>query len=119
VPPAVKIIALFDVKFDISHISFCKVLGKSITLCYTKSMAEITSTAKLKPEDKPSKEQLRRIDRAAEMPVVSDKDSPVYTFEQLSCLYLEAKKHSIYLKDTGSLFTDKKQLKKIRKQGRM
>ena len=47
---------------------------------------------KLKTGEKPTKEQLDRIERAAKMPIVSDKDSPVYTSKQLSYLYLEAKK---------------------------
>ena len=38
-------------------------------------------TSKLKPEDKPTEEQLKRIALAAEMPIVHDDDSPVYTYE--------------------------------------
>jgi len=49
-------------------------------------------TSKLKPGDKPGKEQLKRIERAAKMPVISDEDSPVYTLEQLAYLYSESKK---------------------------
>ena len=49
-------------------------------------------TTKLKPGDKPAKKQLERIERAAKMPVVSDKDSPVYTQEQLAYLYMESKR---------------------------
>jgi uncharacterized protein (DUF4415 family) len=49
-------------------------------------------TTKLKPGDKPTKEQLRRIEQAAKKPVVSDTDSPVYTSKQLAHLYLETKK---------------------------
>ena len=52
----------------------------------------MTITCKLKPGDKPTREQLRRIEEAAERPVVSDKDSPVYTSKQLAHLYLESKK---------------------------
>ena len=51
-------------------------------------------TTKLKPGDKPAKKQLERIERAANMPVVPDKDSPVYTQEQLAYLYSEAKRLS-------------------------
>jgi len=47
---------------------------------------------KLKANEKPAKKQLDRIERAAKMPIVPDKDSPVYTSKQLSYLYLEAKK---------------------------
>ena len=50
--------------------------------------------AKLKPGDKPTKKQLERIERAANMPVVPDKDSPVYTQEQLAWLYSETKRLS-------------------------
>ena len=49
-------------------------------------------TTKLKPEDKPTREQLKRIERAAKMPVVPDKDSPVYSLEQLAWLYSESKR---------------------------
>jgi len=52
----------------------------------------MTITTKLKPGDKPTIEQLKRIEKAAKMPVVSDKDSPVYTLEQLSYLYSESKR---------------------------
>jgi len=49
-------------------------------------------TAKLKSGDKPTKEQLERIEQAVKMPVTPDKDSPVYTSEQLAHLYIESKK---------------------------
>ena len=49
-------------------------------------------TSKLKPDDKPTKEQLKRIERAAKKPVVHTKDSPEYTSEQLAHLYFESKK---------------------------
>ena len=49
-------------------------------------------TTKLKPEDKPTNAQLKRIERAVKKPVVSDKDSPVYTTEQLAYLYSESKR---------------------------
>ena len=49
-------------------------------------------TTKLKPDDKPGKEQLNRIKQAAKMPIVSDEDSPAYTSEQLAYLYSESKK---------------------------
>ena len=47
---------------------------------------------KLKAGEKPTRKQLDRIEQAATMPIVSDKDSPVYTSKQLSYLYSEAKK---------------------------
>ena len=49
-------------------------------------------TTKLKPGDKPTREQIRRIEQAAKMPVIPSKDSPVYTPEQLARLYLESKR---------------------------
>ena len=49
-------------------------------------------TTKLKPGDKPGKAQIKRIERAAAMSVVSDKDSPLYTSEQLAYLYSESKR---------------------------
>ena len=52
----------------------------------------MTITSKLKSNDLPTKEQLKRIEQAAKMPVVSDKDSPVYTMSQLARLYSESKK---------------------------
>ena len=54
----------------------------------------MTITSKLKPGDKPTKEQLKRIEEAAKKPVVSDKDSPVYSSKQLAHLYSESKKLS-------------------------
>ena len=52
----------------------------------------MTITSKLKPSDKPSKKQLKRIEQATKMPIVSDIDSPIYTAKQLAYLYLESKK---------------------------
>ena len=49
-------------------------------------------TTKLKSTDKPTKEQLKRIERAAQKPITSDKDSPVYSLEQLAWLYSESKR---------------------------
>ena len=51
-------------------------------------------TAKLKPDDKPTQDQIKRIEQAAKMPVVPDKDSPVYTSKQLAYLYSESKRLS-------------------------
>ena len=50
------------------------------------------TTTKLKSTDKPTREQLKRIERAAQKPVAPDKDSPVYTPEQLAWLYSESKR---------------------------
>jgi hypothetical protein len=44
-------------------------------------------TIKLNPEDKPTEEQLKRIKEAAKLPIVPDEDCPVYTANQLACLY--------------------------------
>ena len=49
-------------------------------------------TSKLKPSDKPTKEQLESIEQAAKLPVSPDQDSPVYSFEQLANLYSESKR---------------------------
>ena len=49
-------------------------------------------TTKLKSTDKPTREQLKRIKRAAQKPIAPDKDSPVYTVEQLAWLYSESKR---------------------------
>ena len=49
-------------------------------------------TTRLKQSDKPTEEQIKRIEQAAKMPVVADKDSPVYTAKQLANLYQESKK---------------------------
>ena len=49
-------------------------------------------STKLKLGDKPTKEQIKRIELAAKMPVVCDNDSPVYTPEQLAHLYSESKR---------------------------
>jgi uncharacterized protein (DUF4415 family) len=48
--------------------------------------------SKLKPDEKPTKKQLKRINDSAKIPNVFDKDSPVYTPEQLAFLYSESKK---------------------------
>ena len=49
-------------------------------------------TTVLRHNDKPTKEQIKRIEQAAKRPVSTDKDSPVYTPKQLAYLYLESKK---------------------------
>jgi uncharacterized protein (DUF4415 family) len=52
----------------------------------------MTITNKLKPGEKPAREQLKRIKDAVKIPIVSDEDSPVYSKEQLAHLYSESKK---------------------------
>jgi uncharacterized protein (DUF4415 family) len=55
----------------------------------------MTTVIKLRPEDKPTEEQLERIEQAVKLPVVSDEDSPVYTAKQLAFLYAESKRMNI------------------------
>jgi len=52
----------------------------------------MTITDKLKPGEKPTEEQLKRIEAAAEMPIFADEDSPAYTPEQLAYLYSESRR---------------------------
>ena len=49
-------------------------------------------TSRLKQSDKPSKEQIKRIEQAGKKIIKTDTDSPVYTSEQLAYLYSEAKR---------------------------
>ena len=49
-------------------------------------------TEKLKPSDKLTTEQVKRIEQAVKIPIVPDEDSPVYTPKQLANLFLESKK---------------------------
>ena len=51
-------------------------------------------TNKLKPGEKPTGKQLKRIEAAEKKPVYADEDSPVYTPEQLAYLYSESKRLS-------------------------
>jgi uncharacterized protein (DUF4415 family) len=55
----------------------------------------MTTTTKLSPKDKPTEEQLKRIEEAATLPVIPDEDSPVYTTEQPVYLYVESKRMNI------------------------
>jgi len=57
-----------------------------------KGIYTMIKTSILRQSDKPTKKQLQRIEQAAELPVVSDNDSPVYTSKQLIYLYQESKK---------------------------
>jgi len=49
-------------------------------------------TNKLKPDEKPTRKQIKRINDAAKQPIVFDNDSPVYSPEQLAFLYSESKR---------------------------
>ena len=49
-------------------------------------------TNKLRPGEKPTEMQQKRIDAATKRPIVNDDDSPVYTPEQLAYLYSESKR---------------------------
>jgi len=49
-------------------------------------------TSKLKPDEKPTKKQIKRINDSVTIPIVSDDDSPIYTPEQLAFLYTESKR---------------------------
>jgi uncharacterized protein (DUF4415 family) len=76
----------------------------------------MTITTKLKPGDKPTVEQLKRIDQAAKKPIVFDKDSPVYTSEQLAYLYLESKK--LNKKQTVGLRLNQKTIQQYKDLGK-
>jgi len=74
------------------------------------------TTTKLKPGDKPTKEQLKRIEKAAKMPITSDKDSPVYTLDQLAYLYSESKK--INKKQTVGIRLNNKTIEQYKSLGK-
>jgi uncharacterized protein (DUF4415 family) len=74
------------------------------------------STTKLKQGDKPSKEQLKRIEQAAKMNIVHDKDSPVYTPEQLAHLYMESKK--LNKKHTVGIRLNQKTIEQYKNMGK-
>jgi len=76
----------------------------------------MTKTTKLKPGAKPTKEQLKRIEKAAKMPVVSDNDSPVYTFEQLSYLFSESKR--LNKKQTVGIRLNQKTVEQYKNMGK-
>ena len=73
-------------------------------------------TSKLKQSDKPSKEQLKRIEQASKITAVHDKDSPVYTPEQLAHLYLESKKLS--RKQTVGIRLNQKTIEQYKNMGK-
>ena len=45
------------------------------------------TTGKLSMNDKPTEEQLKRIEQSVKLPIVPDEDCPVYTYKQLTGLY--------------------------------
>jgi uncharacterized protein (DUF4415 family) len=76
----------------------------------------MTIVSKLGPEDKPTEEQLYRIEQAADLPIVSDVDSPVYTAEQLAVLYAESKR--INIKQTVGIRLSKKTIEQYKAMGK-
>ena len=73
-------------------------------------------TSRLKPGDKPTKDQIKRIKQAANISVVSDNDSPVYTSKQLAHLYLESKQ--FYKKHTVGIRLNQKTLEQYKDLGK-
>jgi len=76
----------------------------------------MTITSKLKPDDKPTKKQLKRIEEAVESLVVPDNDSPVYTSKQLAHLYSESKK--LNRKQTVGVRLNQKTIEKYKDLGK-
>jgi len=72
--------------------------------------------SKLKSGDRPTSGQLKRIEEAAKKPIVSDKDSPVYSAKQLANLYLESKK--LNKKQTVGIRLNQKTLEQYRDLGK-
>ena len=70
----------------------------------------------LKSGDTPTREQLERIDRAAQIPITADEDSPVYTPEQLAVLYAESKKQ--HSKQTVGLRLSRKTVEQYKALGK-
>jgi len=73
-------------------------------------------TAKLKPGDKPTREQIKRIEMAAKLPIVPDDDSPVYTLKQLSYLYSESKQ--MRKKQTVGIRLNQKTIEQYKNMGK-
>ncbi|MDR1930869.1 MAG: BrnA antitoxin family protein [Treponema sp.] len=73
-------------------------------------------TSILKPGDKPAREQLERIERAAGMPITADEDSPVYSPEQLAYLCAEARKRN--LKQTVGIRLSQKTIEQYKALGK-
>jgi uncharacterized protein (DUF4415 family) len=76
----------------------------------------MTTTAKLRPGDKPTTEQLKRIEGAVDLPIVPDEDSPVYTAEQLAFLYAESKRMN--LKQTVGIRLSQKTIDQYKAMGK-
>jgi uncharacterized protein (DUF4415 family) len=74
------------------------------------------TTTKLSPGDKPTKEQLKRVEGAAKLPIVPDEDSPVYTGEQLARLYAESKRMNI--KQTIGIRLSQKTIEQYKAMGK-
>jgi len=74
------------------------------------------TTSKLRSDDKPTGEQLMRIEKAQKKPIVSDKDSPVYSAKQLAQLYLESKK--INKKQTVGIRLNQKTIEQYKDLGK-
>ena len=76
----------------------------------------MTIINKLKSSEKPNREQLQRIENAEKMPIVSDKDSPIYTSEQLAYLYSEAKR--LNKKQTVGIRLNQKTIEQYKAMGK-
>jgi uncharacterized protein (DUF4415 family) len=74
----------------------------------------VTST--LKAGDKPTKEQIERIRKAAKQPITFDEDSPESTPEQLALFAAEARKQN--LKHTVGLRLSKKTIEQYKAFGK-
>ena len=73
-------------------------------------------TVKSRKGERPTLEQLKRIEEAAKFPAVADADSPVYTAEQLAHLYGESKKLS--RKQTVGIRLNQKTIEQYRNLGK-
>ena len=73
-------------------------------------------TSKLKPGKKPSREQLKRIEQAANKQITPNKNSPAYTPEQLAYLYAESKK--VNKKQTVGIRLNQKTIMQYKNMGK-
>jgi uncharacterized protein (DUF4415 family) len=76
----------------------------------------VTVTSTLKAGDKPTKEQIKRIRKAAKQPVRFDEDSPESTPEQLALFAAEARKRN--LKHTVGLRLSQKTIEQYKALGK-
>jgi uncharacterized protein (DUF4415 family) len=76
----------------------------------------MTVTSTLKAGDKPTKEQIKRIRKAAKQPVTFDEDSPESTPEQLALFAAEARKRN--LKHTVGLRLSQKTIEQYKALGK-